>query len=362
MITHFVPIAVAYLFLSVYSAPQLRQWEQFFDENPIGCISDLLGAVRDFYDQDISFSNEEVRQMYNRSFDEQFDGVRPLPSSFSTLQLSGKQMIYAFGEASSLTYCDSEDIINRMSRYPMRLGNFSVIGGGTRDEFGVPFILITNRELNYTILSFRGTQSRDDIIADARAIGTDPFEVFPEAPSGSEVHTGFFSIFQDLVPSIDSELQRVIDNGQVDNTEFYITGLSSGGALAFLAASYYADYPRRFQNGTEFKVAGLFTYGQPEVATQNFVDQYTERIGTDKVIRTINANDWVPRFGLVPSGAQPSNTQYYFVPENQIIPFTCSPTSASTCYNQYSCEQLRPEPHSYLGPMPINGFLCQIVL
>ena len=96
------------------------------------------------------------------------------------------------------------------------------------------------------VLSFRGTSSKGDVIADLKA------RMKPEA-QGAKVHRGFKGELDKLWPSIEKAL--------VDVDSLYVTGHSLGAAMATIAAS-------RMQH----KVLALITFGSPRVGTKEFVN------------------------------------------------------------------------------------------
>jgi hypothetical protein len=78
-------------------------------------------------------------------------------------------------------------------------------------------------------------------------------------------------------------------------TQFWVTGHSLGGALAALAATSL-----EYQG---FKVAGLYTFGQPRVGDWAFTRQVNAHMG-DRMFRYVNNNDIVP---LIPPQMNPLN-------------------------------------------------------
>ena len=96
------------------------------------------------------------------------------------------------------------------------------------------------------VLSFRGTSSASDAIADLKA------RMRPEA-EGAKVHRGFKGELDKLWPSIEKALVGV--------DHLYVTGHSLGAAMATIAA-------HRMQH----KVQALITFGSPRVGTKEFVN------------------------------------------------------------------------------------------
>lgn len=109
-------------------------------------------------------------------------------------------------------------------------------------------------------------------------------------PTG-EVHRGF----QDAWQSVEKRVLYRLRKWWTPKTQLWITGHSLGGALAALAATSL-----EYQG---FKVAGLYTFGQPRVGDWAFTRQVNARMG-DRMFRYVNNNDVVP---LIPPQFNPAN-------------------------------------------------------
>lgn len=99
---------------------------------------------------------------------------------------------------------------------------------------------------NEYVLSFRGTESKRDALADLKAR-------MKTESSGANVHRGFKGELDKLWPSIEKSIEQI--------DRLYITGHSLGAAMATIAAS-------RIQS----KVIALITFGSPRVGTRQFVN------------------------------------------------------------------------------------------
>lgn len=128
------------------------------------------------------------------------------------------------------------------------------------------------------IVSFRGTEPDkiQDLLADARLHKVD-------GPFG-EVHRGFQNAFllvkDDMYAAIDKF--RNADNPQ----PVFVTGHSLGGALAVMATAYCLTDDR--------PVDGLYTFGQPRVGNEDFVEGFKAALGS-RHFRFVNNNDTVTR-------------------------------------------------------------------
>jgi hypothetical protein len=110
---------------------------------------------------------------------------------------------------------------------------------------------VEHRTLRYAVVSFRGTESDDDVMADIN-IARSP------GPSGGRVHQGFSTALSEVEPLIDSRMSLL-----AAGTRLYVTGHSLGGALAniFLA--------RALDRRPDLRYA-LYTFGSPRVGNQDF--------------------------------------------------------------------------------------------
>lgn len=109
-------------------------------------------------------------------------------------------------------------------------------------------------------------------------------------PTG-EVHRGF----QDAWQSVEKRVVYQLKQWWTPTTQLWVTGHSLGGALAALAATSL-----EYQG---FKVAGLYTFGQPRVGDWAFTRQVNAQMG-DRMFRYVNNNDVVP---MIPPQFNPAN-------------------------------------------------------
>ncbi|MCM3619606.1 lipase family protein [Sutcliffiella horikoshii] len=126
------------------------------------------------------------------------------------------------------------------------------------------------------IVSFRGTQTDPDWIADAE-ISQKPF---PFCHSKPLVHSGFLSVYE----SIRGELFSILD--QVDTSKtIFITGHSLGGALATLFSLDCAL-------NSKCESVIMYSFGAPRVGDEAFAKLYNETVPAS--IRFVNLADLVP--------------------------------------------------------------------
>ncbi len=112
-----------------------------------------------------------------------------------------------------------------------------------------------------------------------------------EAIPTGQVHRGF----QDAWQSVEKRVVRQLKEWWTPDSYLWVTGHSLGGALAALAA-----VSLEYQG---FRVAGLYTFGQPRVGGWGFCRMVNARMG-DRIFRYVNNNDVVP---LIPPQFNPVN-------------------------------------------------------
>ena len=147
---------------------------------------------------------------------------------------------------------------------------------------------------HHIVLVFRGSQQSADWSTNFKfrmkrfAI----LETKQEAavPTG-EVHRGF----QDAWQSVEKRVVYRLKKWWTPETQLWVTGHSLGGALAALATTSL-----EYQG---FRVAGLYTFGQPRVGDWRFTRQVNASMG-DRMFRYVNNNDVVP---LIPPQVNPVN-------------------------------------------------------
>ena len=151
------------------------------------------------------------------------------------------------------------------------------------------------RKHQHIVLVFRGSQQAADWATNFKfrmkqfAVARMPQD--DAIPTG-EVHRGFHDAWQSVEKRGLYRLKKWYVPGK---TQLWITGHSLGGALAAVAATSL-----EYQG---FKVAGLYTFGQPRVGDWSFTRVVNSRMG-DRMFRYVNNNDVVP---LIPPQVNPVN-------------------------------------------------------
>lgn len=145
-----------------------------------------------------------------------------------------------FAKIAATTYEDPKSSRNKFKAQGYNIVEFFNIKGAQA------YLLKHAESKDEYILSFRGTESAGDVIADLKA------RMKPEA-EGTKVHRGFKGELDKLWPSIEKALAGV--------DSLYVTGHSLGAAMATIAA-----------NRIQHKVLALITFGSPRVGTKEFVN------------------------------------------------------------------------------------------
>lgn len=130
-------------------------------------------------------------------------------------------------------------------------------------------------------VAFRGTADLKNAVTDANC------ELVEPGWTSCHIHKGFAvaleSVWNELIDLIES---LTIGHAK-ENTQIWLTGHSLGGALAVLAA---------YRLSSRFKVAGVYTFGQPRVGGicfKQLYDDFAYQVGR-KTWRITHPADIVP--------------------------------------------------------------------
>ncbi|KAK9818390.1 hypothetical protein WJX72_011847 [[Myrmecia] bisecta] len=138
------------------------------------------------------------------------------------------------------------------------------------------------------VLAFRGTQSAQDGLQDAKFIRKN-INYLQELYPGTKAHTGFLQQFASVVDPDDPEhniaaVLKTLSGGREPN-RVLCTGHSLGGALATLGAAWAAiEYPRADVR--------CITFGSPRVGNNKFKHAFHKLVGTS--LRLVHGADPVP--------------------------------------------------------------------
>ncbi|OZM58536.1 hypothetical protein CIB95_02920 [Lottiidibacillus patelloidae] len=141
---------------------------------------------------------------------------------------------------------------------------------GKKEWFG--FILENEEEV---IISFRGTVSETDWLADSLAFHID----FPYGENCGKVHFGFLEVYKSCRNELFAGLKEIDKTKKV-----IITGHSLGAALATVFALDLAK-------NAAFKNIKLINYASPRVGNQKFCNAVNKEIA--EIVRIVNVHDVV---------------------------------------------------------------------
>jgi triacylglycerol lipase len=125
------------------------------------------------------------------------------------------------------------------------------------------------------IVSFRGTQTDPDWIADAEIFQ----KAFPYCNSKPLVHGGFLSVYESMREGLFETLNQLSPSKTL-----FVTGHSLGGAIAALFSLDCAL-------NTSFSSLYMYSYGAPRVGDEAFAKEYNEHVPAS--IRFVNLADLV---------------------------------------------------------------------
>jgi triacylglycerol lipase len=157
---------------------------------------------------------------------------------------------------------------NVPENYP-RFGDLQLENVQTFAE-GAIFGLVA-RTGSQLLLGFRGTSEVQHWLTNLNAVQVPGF--------GGAVHAGFATAMLSVADKADNLIRLLQKPGDT----LWITGHSLGGALATLAAKFFADFVPT--------LGGVFTFGQPRVGNNVFFDNYPTAF---TLSRFVNNRDVVP--------------------------------------------------------------------
>lgn len=144
---------------------------------------------------------------------------------------------------------------------------------GTKFESGSTQVMFARHsELPIAIVSFRGTEpsKSHDLIADGKA-WKESMGAHGWPTAWGKVHAGFLEAFESVAGGAAAEKLRALEGTGV---KIYITGHSLGGALATVLA---ARLIRAIDDGKDYKLGGLYTFGSPRVGDPQFAQHFMMR-------------------------------------------------------------------------------------
>lgn len=147
---------------------------------------------------------------------------------------------------------------------------------------------------NLLCISFRGTESIDDIFTDLNILRTQINFDFPnDLKTNIHVHNGFLNQFESVKDYLDQEIVEYYikninnnkENKKKNENKIIFSGHSLGGALATIASLYFKLKYK------ELNVTCI-TFGSPRVGCNDFVKLFNKEI--KDTYRFVNDNDPIP--------------------------------------------------------------------
>lgn len=200
-----------------------------------------------------------------------------------------KRTILDLCNISSLSYCDQNEMRQKYNEKNCdvlcRCENCPILLESERNdcEVYVSEYKCDNKDnLDCLLVSFRGTSELRDVVSDLNAIRR-VMDIVHERPY---VHWGFYNQFMEIKSQLDSQIEQyyISNTNSPKKHTIIFSGHSLGGALATIAAVYYA---KKYPN---YKVHCV-TFGSPRVGGYRFVKLYNKLV--DASYRFVNCNDVV---------------------------------------------------------------------
>jgi hypothetical protein len=186
---------------------------------------------------------------------------------------------------SNLAYNDKYAIRERLKK--LHLKNIDLVkdydGRAICKRDAQAFLFRSGKKM---VFAFRGTMNKDDIM-DAIDIRKSVFEA-----TGSKIHHGFYQQFTSLEPMITNDVYRAMDSKAVQ--EIHFVGHSMGGAVAAIAASYYALKKKHLSKA---KIT-CHTFGNPHFADETLSNTIQEEV--DEHICVHVRDDIIPFIPIYP--------------------------------------------------------------
>ncbi|MDF1811817.1 MAG: lipase family protein [Verrucomicrobiales bacterium] len=151
------------------------------------------------------------------------------------------------------------------------------------------------------ILTFRGTKGRADWVYNFKTRQIRSWFEYP-----GKVHSGFHEALNHVWKTV---VGPAIDSAYRDNKKIYLAGHSLGGALCILTAARIAKKYRADL------VGGIYTYGQPKVGNQAFVNYFKKHFA-DQYFRFVYNKDIVAR--IPPKGYEHCGNLYHFGEDGEL--------------------------------------------
>lgn len=184
----------------------------------------------------------------------------------------------ALANCALLAYCDQAEIERQL-----RQREFAAVIPCNSDSGPIDTQAYVAARSDAVVVAFRGTEPTNlqDFATDFDAAQV-PFEARPDFPSWGRIHEGW----ADGVKAVRNKIVAALSTFEDGARALWITGHSLGGALAMVAAAMLVNEPK-------YRIAGVYTFGQPRVGDPTFRSRYDELLGRI-TFRCVNDQDLVP--------------------------------------------------------------------
>lgn len=242
----------------------------YFGKHTLGALTDAVDKIGEMTIAQLegAFTNYD-QKYYGRHEGEELD-------STLSMQSAGKLTAEAYN-----THAPGEMVAG------YQVLNYKEVGD-------VSYTLFKNPEDGHIVVSFRGTNQKDNWLK--RNLKLKPTPLFEDDPSVL-VAEGTKSILDELKPFIDSDLQKEFGGTKWTNNVTF-TGHSMGGGAAQVALAMFSrEQPPQ--------ILDCVTYGAPVIGNKNF----NESIPSGHIINVVNKWDPVPKLDQVLNKQYEENKQ-----------------------------------------------------
>jgi hypothetical protein len=284
--------------------------------------------------------------------------------------LASQEYVYRMLSYNTMTYCD-KDVVEGVSGYvlpgPEKLtllpGKFTLPVWNLVSDF--LYYIAVNPTQKALVVSFRGSVSKNDWVADAQSWFTPvDAKLFPGAPAGAQVRFGVQDLTSKLVNDPRGGLLVELDKltKTYPTYQIVMTGHSLGGNLCM--SSFLAVKLKR----PNWNLRATYPIGGAIIGNALFTDWLSETVGPNRVLRIVSTDDVVPymsdnawKKNVKPDElirqSKASPMVYFTSPYTPQAPTVCVGPHDPKC-DQFTCVQRHWEHHSWYGGFWMGERYC----